>query len=61
MQISQAKSILLQQQSEWSKVLGETEERQSYINYGIILTVLRTPRNIRRHIHMHPKSGVPKI
>jgi hypothetical protein len=40
MQISQAKSILLQQQSEWTKVLGETEERQSYINYGIILTVL---------------------
>ncbi len=40
MQISQAKSILLQQQSEWSRILGENEERQSYIKYGIILTVV---------------------
>ena len=40
MQLSQAKAVLLQQQSEWSKVLSENEERQNYITYGAILIVL---------------------
>ena len=40
MQITQAKSILLQQQSEWSKVFAEESERQNYIQYGVIMTVI---------------------
>src|SRR5262245_33406126 len=40
MQISQAKAILFQHQSEWSRILGEENERQSYIQYGIMLTII---------------------
>lgn len=40
MQISNAKSIVFNQDAEWSRMMAEESERQSLIRYGITLTIV---------------------
>ena len=40
MQISNAKSIVFNQEAEWSRMMAEESERQSLIRYGIMLTIV---------------------
>ena len=40
MQLSNAKAIVLHQNTEWSRVMGEETERQSLLRYGITLIVI---------------------